>query len=168
MLQIKFKDSTLTSLSADRATWFTDPDVKRLRRCVTRGGVKTWWVNKWDSKPRKARAVKLGQWANKGMHCAWARKQMSAALLDIQEGKVHTKDERKVERMRLGIPTSAEALDRYIEHRTSARASGKAPMGGLAFRRGTSPGCTAPHVRHGNHNFHGPKAGHALPPKVDL
>lgn len=128
MPQIKFKDSTLKTLSADKTTWFTDPDVKGLRLCVTKGGAKTWWVNKWDPKAQKTRAVKLGQWANKGMHCAWAKKQMGAALLDIQEGNAHTKDEREADKARLGIPAFAEALDQYIEHRTSERASGKAPM----------------------------------------
>ena len=41
MPQIKFKDSTLKTLSADKTTWFTDPDVKGLRLCVTKGGAKT-------------------------------------------------------------------------------------------------------------------------------
>ncbi len=43
MPQIKFKDSTLKTLSADKTTWFTDPDVKGLRLGVTKGGAKTWW-----------------------------------------------------------------------------------------------------------------------------
>ncbi|UUV06199.1 hypothetical protein [Ruegeria sp. YS9] len=60
MPQLKFSDSTLKTLSAIKTTWFTDPDVKDLRLCVTKGGVKTWWVNKWDSEARKTRAVKLG------------------------------------------------------------------------------------------------------------
>jgi len=61
MPQIKFKDSTLKTLSADKTTWFTDPNVKGLRLCVTKGGVKTWWVNKWDPSTQKTRAVKLGR-----------------------------------------------------------------------------------------------------------
>ena len=92
---------------------------------MTKGGVKTWWVNKWDPVAQKVRAVKLGQWANQGTHCAWAKKQMGAVLLDIQEGNVQTRDERELEKSSLGIPTFSQALDQYIEHRTSERASGK-------------------------------------------
>ncbi len=128
MPHIKFSDSNLKTLSADKTTWFTDPDVKGLRLCVTKGGVKTWWVNKWDSEAQKTRAVKLGQWANQGTHCAWAKKQVGKALLEIQEGNVLTKGERELERAKLGIPTFADALEQYITHRTTARASGKARM----------------------------------------
>ena len=53
---------------------------------------------------------------------------MGATLLDIHEGNVLTKDERETKKALLGIPTFTEALDQYIEHRTSERASGKAPM----------------------------------------
>ena len=128
MPQIKFTDSTLKSLSTTKTTWFSDPSCKGLRLCVTKSGVKTWYVTKWDSGAQKTRSVKLAQWASKGAHCAWAKKQMGATLLDIHEGNVLTKDERETQKAALGIPTFAEALEQYIEHRTSERASGKAPM----------------------------------------
>ena len=48
MPQIKFTDTNLKTLSADSTTWFSDPTCKGLQLCVTAGGVKTWYVNKWD------------------------------------------------------------------------------------------------------------------------
>ncbi len=41
MPAIKFTDTNLRTLSADKTTWFTDPDVKGLRLCVTSGGTKS-------------------------------------------------------------------------------------------------------------------------------
>lgn len=128
MPAIKFTDTNLRTLSADKTTWFTDPDVKGLRLCVTSGGTKTFYVNKWDPTAQKTRAVKLGQWAAQGTHCAWAKKQVGKVVLDIQEGNVRTKEEKAVEAEALGVPTFREALDQYIAHRTTARASGKARM----------------------------------------
>ncbi len=101
--------------------------MKGLRLCVTKGGVKTWWVNKWGSETQKTRAVKFGQWANQGTHCAWAKKQVGKALLEIQEGNVLTKGERELERAKPGIPTFSDALEQYITHRTTARAAGNRP-----------------------------------------
>lgn len=60
MPQIKFTDTNLKTLSADSTTWFSDPTCKGLQLCVTAGGVKTWYVNKWDSTAQKTRRVKLG------------------------------------------------------------------------------------------------------------
>ncbi len=85
MPQIKFTDSTLSKLSADKTTWFTDPTVKGLRLCVTKGGVKTWWVSKWDTAAQKTRAVKLAQWAPKATHCRWAKDQLGKVVLDIHD-----------------------------------------------------------------------------------
>ena len=76
MPAIKFTDTNLKTLSADKTTWFTDPSVKGLRLCVTAGGTKTWYVNKWDPTAQKVRAVKLGHWADRGTHCAWAKGQV--------------------------------------------------------------------------------------------
>lgn len=126
MPQIKFTDRNLKFLSADKTTWFTDPDVKGLRLCVTAGGVKTWYVNKWDPTAQKTRSVKLAQWANQGTHCAWAKKQLGATVQAITSGEVRTRDEKAS--ANLGVPTFSEALDQFITHRTAARASGKAPM----------------------------------------
>ncbi len=95
---------------------------------MTKGGVKTWYEAKRDSGAQKMRSVKLAQGASKGAHCAWAKKQKGATLLDIYKGNVLTKDERETQKAVLGIPTFAEALEQYIEHRTRERASGKAPM----------------------------------------
>jgi integrase len=128
MPHIKFTDSKLKTLSADKTTWFTDPSCKGLRLCVTKGGVKTWYVNKWDPTSNKTRSVKLAQWATQGTHCRWAKDQVGKIALDITTGNVRTREETELEKNRLGIPTFREALEQYIEHRTTARASGKARM----------------------------------------
>lgn len=122
MPQIKFTDSTLSKLSADKTTWFTDPTVKGLRLCVTKGGVKTWWVSKWDPVAQKTRAVKLGQWANKGMHCAWAKKQMGAALLDIQTGNAHNEQAQKL--IDALAPKIAEAIVPSLTEKVEAQIKG--------------------------------------------
>ncbi len=57
---------------------------------MTKSGVKTWYEAKRDSGAQKTRSVKLAQRASKGAHCAWAKKQMGATLLDIYEGNVLT------------------------------------------------------------------------------
>lgn len=126
MPHIRFTDTNLARLGADKTTWFTDPDVKGLQLCVTPGGTKTWYVNRWDSKAQKTRRVKLGQWASKGSHCAWAKKQVGKVAHDIDEGKAATKAEAAA--ARAAIPTFREALDEYLTHRQSKRASGKARM----------------------------------------
>lgn len=97
MPQIKFTDSTLKSLSTTKTTWFSDPSCKGLRLCVTKSGVKTWYVTKWDSAAQKTRSVKLAQWASKGAHCAWAKKQMGAT-------RTHLQNVRVVLKVRLGRP----------------------------------------------------------------
>jgi len=74
MPSIRFTDTNLKTLSANKTTWYTDPAIKRLRLCVTSGGTKTFWVNKWDPQAQKVRAVKPGQWADKGTHCAHPRR----------------------------------------------------------------------------------------------
>jgi hypothetical protein len=124
MPHIKFTDSKLKPLSADKTTWFTDPSCKGLRLCVTKGGVKTWYVNKWDPTSNKTRSVKLAQWATQGTHCRWAKDQVGKVVLDITTGNVRTREETELEKNRLGIPTFREALEQYIDHRTTARASG--------------------------------------------
>ena len=83
MPQIKFTDTNLKTLSADSMTWFSDPTCKGLQLCVTAGGVKTWYVNKWDSAAQKTRRVKLGQWSAQGKHTAWAKKQVGKTAHDI-------------------------------------------------------------------------------------
>lgn len=128
MPHIKFTDSTLKALSTDKTTWFTDPSCKGLRLCVTKGGVKTWYVNKWDPTSQKTRSVKLAQWANKGSHCRWAKGQVGKVAHDIATGSVRTRGEQEVAQIALGIPTFRNALEQYIEHRTTARQSGRARM----------------------------------------
>lgn len=128
MPQIKFTDTNVKTLSADKTTWFTDLTCKGLRLCVTKGGVKTWYVNKWDPKSQKTRSIKLAQWANKGAHCRWAKEHLGKVTLDIQEGNVLTRAERDADVLARGIPTFAQALDQFITHRRGDRASGKAPM----------------------------------------
>ncbi|GIT86176.1 integrase family protein [Roseobacter sp. OBYS 0001] len=128
MPQITFNDRAVAKITTDKTTWFTDSTVRGLRLCVTKTGTKTWWVNKWDPTKQKTRAIKLGQWANTGTHCAWAKKQVGATTLQIVEGHAITRNERAAEKQKLGIPTFGEAFDQYIEHRMGARASGKKPM----------------------------------------
>jgi hypothetical protein len=128
MPQIKFTDAAVAKLEADTTTWFTDPTVKGLQLCVTPGGTKTWYLNKWDATAQKVRRVKLGQWASKGTHTRWAKDQIGKAALDVRDGKARTKAEKAADKAALGIPTFREALDQYIAHRTSDRASGKARM----------------------------------------
>ncbi len=128
MPQIKFTDRNLQRLSADKTSWFTDPSVKGLRLCVTSGGIRTWYACKWDPTAQKTRQIKLAQWAAKGAHCAWAKKQVGKVAFDIQEGKVKTRDEKTAETAALGVPIFRQALEQYIAHRTTPRASGKARM----------------------------------------
>ncbi|WP_240336734.1 hypothetical protein [Tropicibacter sp. Alg240-R139] len=128
MPHIKFTDSTLKTLVVDKTTWFTDPSSKGLRLCVTLGGTKTWYVNKWDPTSQKTRSVKLAQWANKGPHCRWAKEQVGKIAHDISTGNVRTREEKEVSQVALGIPTFRDALEQYIEHRTTARQSGRARM----------------------------------------
>lgn len=128
MPQIKFTDTNLRTLSADKTTWFSDPATKGLQLCVTAGGVKTWYVVKWDPTAQKTRRVKLGQWAPQGKYCAWAKKEAGKAASNIEDGVVKTKAEAEQAAQDLGIPTFRGALEQYIAHRTTARASGKARM----------------------------------------
>ena len=90
MPNIRFTDTNLKTLSADKTTWFTDPACKGLRLCVTAGGTKTWYVNKWDPQAGKVRAVNLGQWASQGSHCAWAKSQVGKVGDDQNSGVADT------------------------------------------------------------------------------
>lgn len=112
MPQIKFTDTNVGKLVVGSTTWFSDPTTKGLRLCVTAGGVKTWYVNKWDPKTQKVRQVKLAQWAQKGTHSAWAKDQVGKVVLDVKEGRVKTKAETAV--ARAGIPTLREAFDKEM------------------------------------------------------
>jgi len=128
MPHIKFTDSTLKTLAVQKTTWFTDPSCKGLRLCVTLGGTKTWYANKWDPTSQKTRSVKLAQWASKGAHCRWAKEQVGKIAHEIATGNVFTREENEVVQAALGIPTFRNALEQYIEHRTTARQSGRARM----------------------------------------
>lgn len=128
MPHIKFTDTVLKNLPVDKTTWFTDPSAKGLRLCVTKSGVKTWYVNKWDPTSSKTRSVKLAQWASKATHCRWAKEQLGKVAHEITTGAVKTRNEAETDRNALGIPTFLEALDQYITYRTQPRASGKAQM----------------------------------------
>lgn len=112
MPQIKFTDTNLKTLSPDRTTWYSDPTCKGLQLCVTAGGVKTWYVNKWDSTAQKTRRVKLGQWSAQGKHTAWAKKQVGKTAHDIDEGSVKTRRERDAEAASKALPpTLREAFE---------------------------------------------------------
>lgn len=129
MPQIKFTDTTIAKLKADTTTWYSDPTTKGLRLCVTAGGVKTWYLNKWDPATQKVRQVKLAQWASKGTHTAWAKDQVGKVVLDVKEGRVKTKAETTVERA--GIPTLREAFDKEMGFRRTRHAS----LGGAIHAR---------------------------------
>ncbi len=126
MPQIKFTDTAVAKLKADAMTWYSDPSAKGLQLSVTPGGTKTWYVVKWDSATRKTRRVKLGQWAPRGMHCAWAKDQVGKVMLDVKEGKVATKAEKAIERA--GIPTLREAFDREMQFRRNRGAAYGGPI----------------------------------------
>jgi integrase len=70
----------------------------------------------------------LAQWATQGTHCRWAKDQVGKIALDITTGNVRTREEHNTEQAALGIPTFRNALEQYIEHRTTARQSGRARM----------------------------------------
>jgi integrase len=126
MPSIRFTDANLKTLSADATTWFSDPSVKGLRLCVTAGGTKTWYANRWDPTAQKVRQVKLGRWAAQGKHCAWAKKEVGRVASDIEDGVVKTKQEKVVERA--GIPTLREAFDKEMGYRRARPASLGGPI----------------------------------------
>lgn len=86
MPHIKFTDSTLKSLSAAKTTWFTDPSCKGLRLCVTKSGVKTWYVNKWDPTSQKTRSVTFAARRMDG----WSRRT-DLSLLRVRTQQMRTK-----------------------------------------------------------------------------
>ncbi|MBE0554824.1 MAG: integrase family protein [Rhodobacteraceae bacterium] len=129
MPQIRLTDTAVAKLKADAMTWYSDPSAKGLQLSVTPGGTKTWYVVKWDSATQKTRRVKLGQWAPRGMHCAWAKDQVGKVMLDVKEGKVATKAEKAVERA--GVPTLREAFDKEMGYRRARPAS----LGGAIHAR---------------------------------
>lgn len=126
MPQIKFTDTTIGKLKVDAITWYSDPTAKGLQLCATPAGVRTWYVVKWDPASQKTRRVKLGQWATRGMHTAWAKDQVGRVVLDVKEGKVTTKAEKAVERA--GIPTLREAFDKEMGYRRTRPASLGGPI----------------------------------------
>lgn len=137
MPQIKFTDTTVAKLKTDTTTWYSDATAKGLRLCVTAGGVKTWYCNKWDPKTQKVRQVKLAQWASKGTHSAWAKDQIGKVVLDVKEGRVKTKAETAV--ARAGIPTLREAFDKEMGFRRTRPAS----LGGAIHARTDDSYCRA-------------------------
>uniref|UniRef100_UPI0018D82222 Arm DNA-binding domain-containing protein n=1 Tax=Thiosulfatihalobacter marinus TaxID=2792481 RepID=UPI0018D82222 len=132
MPHIKFTDTNVGAIpTPDKTVWYTDPEQKGLRLCVTKTGVKTWYVNKWDPTANKVRSVKLAQWASKVTHCKWAKDQRGLVAHGIVSGdvlnKAETRAKEAVEQAN-ALPTFREALEQFIEHRTTSRQSGKARM----------------------------------------
>lgn len=82
-------------------------------------------MTKWDPTSEKKRSVKLAQWAPKVTHCRWAKDKVGKIAHDITCGEIKTRDERDADATALGIPTFRDALEQYIAHRTTARASGR-------------------------------------------
>ena len=101
--QIKFTDTNLKRRSADKTTWFSDPTAKGLELRVTKAGVKTWYVNKWESGAQKTRRVKLVQWAPKGTQCRWVKDQVGKVVLSVVEGNVQTREEQEADRIALDV-----------------------------------------------------------------
>jgi len=126
MPQIKFTDTAIAKLKADKTTWFSDPSVKGLRLCVTPGGVKTWYVVRWDATAQKTRQIKLGPWAAKGTHTVWAKNQIGKVVLDITDGRARTRSERAEERA--GVPTLRGAFERDLTTRTTRGAAYGGPI----------------------------------------
>lgn len=115
MPQIKFTDTTIAKLTAEKTIWYTDPSVKGLQLCVTAKGAKTWYVNRWDTQAQKTRRIKLGPFASKGTHTRWAKDQVGKRVLDVIEGRAQTRVEQA--QARAGIPTLREAFDREMQYR---------------------------------------------------
>ncbi|PID37292.1 MAG: integrase [Rhodobacterales bacterium] len=132
MPHIKFTDTNVGAIpTPDKTVWYTDPEQKGLRLCVTKTGVKTWYVNKWDPTANKVRSVKLAQWASKVTHCKWAKDQRGLVAHGIVSGDVLNKAEtraKEADEQANALPTFREALEQFIEHRTTSRQSGKARM----------------------------------------
>lgn len=135
MPNISFTDTNLRTLSSDQpVTWFSDPKVKGLRLCVTSGGTKTWYANRWDPTVQKVRQVKLGQWAPQGKHCAWAKKEVARVGTSIEDGKVLNKVEKAAQEQAAqasALPTLRAALDQMIEFKANPKReaiSNKRPM----------------------------------------
>ena len=132
MPHIKFTDTNVGAIpTPDKTVWYTDPEQKGLRLCVTKTGVKTWYVNKWDPTANKVRSVKLAQWASKVTHCKWAKDQRGLVAHGIVSGDVLNKAEARAKaavEQANALPTFREALEQFIEHRTTSRQSGKARM----------------------------------------
>lgn len=132
MPHIRFTDTTVGAIpTPDKTVWYTDPEQKGLRLCVTKNGVKTWYVNKWDPTANKVRSVKLAQWASKVTHCKWAKDQRGLVAHGIVSGDVLNKAEtraKEADERANALPTFREALEQFIEHRTTSRQSGKARM----------------------------------------
>lgn len=118
MPKIKFTDTAVEKkcIAHDgKTTWYSDTETKGLQLCVTPGGSKTWYLNKWDPNAKKVRRVKLGQFATKGNHTKWARSQAGAKAGQIEAGEVLTREERKQEKA--SIPTLREAFELEVQAR---------------------------------------------------
>ena len=98
-----------------KTTWYSDTKTKGLQLCVTPGGSRTWYLNKWDPNAQKVRRVKLGQFATKGNHTKWARSQAGKKASKIEAGEVLTREERA--REKAGVPTLREAFEMDVARR---------------------------------------------------
>lgn len=133
MPQMKFTDGEIKKLATPMATtWYSDPSVKGLRLCVTKTGVKTWYVTKWDKAEQKTRNFTIGPWATNGTNTAWAKEQVGRKVLDVIEGKQQTREERKVELA--GIPTLRMAFDRTLERRLKRPVNQGGPISDLTAK----------------------------------
>jgi hypothetical protein len=130
---MKFTDGEIKKLATPMATtWYSDPSVKGLRLCVTKTGVKTWYVTKWDKAEQKTRNFTIGPWATNGTNTAWAKEQVGRKVLDVIEGKQQTREERKVELA--GIPTLRMAFDRTLERRLKRPVNQGGPISDLTAK----------------------------------
>lgn len=138
MPHTSFTDTNIKTLSSDQpVTWYSDPKVKGLRLCVTAGGTKTWYANRWDPTAQKVRQVKLGQWSPQGKHCAWAKKEVARVGSSIEDGAVLNKKEKAADEAKAeatkpsALPTLGAALEQMIEFKANPKReaiSRKRPM----------------------------------------
>ena len=121
MPQIKFTDAAVEKKCIPhdgKTTWYSDTETKGLQLCVTPGGSKTWYLNKWDPTAKKVRRVKLGQFAAKGNHTKWARSQAGAKASQIEAGEVLTREERQAQAAP-GLPTFGNALNQMLAFKSN-------------------------------------------------
>lgn len=121
--KMTFTDSAISRIKPGaKAEYFSDKTYRGLRLHVSPGGAKTWYASKWDGTAQKSRQVKIGQFPHMKRDEAWVITTRLKSQIDAGEFD----PKRPVDDAPL--PTLREALEEYLVHRMSDRASGKDPM----------------------------------------